>query len=344
MVDFTGAAIKKLIIHGVGNKLKENELVLSRECVDISNGSLCSLLGKYFFQCFKDNGLYSFKHETTLVFNEVYQYVKSIFNDLNSFQVCSENISKHLYEVSTHPNIKNGELCIAYIKGSLINGTAYDAVGLFKSESKEAFLKFNNNIDTYTVQWEQGINTNKLDKGCIIFNVQMEKGYKILVVDSETIIDTKYWIDDFLGIQKVNDDFFKTKVLVNACKEFVKKDFLGDKTEKVTILNNVVEYLNSNSYLNIDDFSSIVTDRASSSESLRGYITNYAEKKECIDIENFSIDQSAIKSIIKNIIKLDTDIEIKIKPSARRSSQYLEKGFDENKQMYFYKIYFNEEE
>jgi hypothetical protein len=344
--DFTGANIDKLIIHGVGNKLKEDALILSQQCINISSDSLYSLLGKYFFQRFKDNGLFSFGHETDLGFNEIYQYVKSIFDDSKSFEINSQNIAKHLYEVSTHPNIKTGELFIAYIKGIVLNESTYDAIGIFKTENKEAFLKINNDTNTYTVNWEQGIDTNKLDKGCIVFNHQKEKGYNILIVDSGSNIDTKYWIEDFLGIKKNSNEFHKTKILVDACKEFIKKDFVGEKTDKAVMLNNVVQYINSNSDLDLDEFTYSVAEKAQCSEALRGYIKNYAEKKECSNIENFSVDQSAVKSIkrsIKNLITLDNDIEIKIKPSSRKDKQYLEKGFDDKKQMYFYKIYFNEE-
>lgn len=347
MFDFTGANINKLIIHGVGNKLKEDGIVLSNQCVNVIGDSLYNLLGKYFFQRFKDNGLYSFSHETGLGFNEVYQYVKSIFDDLSCFEVSSQNIAKHLYEASTHPNIKTGELCVVYIKGALLNESVYDAVGIFKSESKEPFLRINGDGNTFTVDWEQGIDTNKLDKGCIVFNHQMEKGYNVLILDSSSSIDTKYWVEDFLGIQKNNNDFHKTKVLVDACKEYIKKDFVGEKADKVVMLNNVVEYIKSNPCLELNDFTSHVAKKIQRSEELKEYITDYAEKKECPNIGSFSIDQSAMKSIkrsINNLIKLDTDIEIKIKLSSEEDTQYLEKGYDNEKQMYFYKIYFNEEE
>ncbi len=347
-LDFTSASIKKLIIHAVGNKLKEEEIILSQECVDIEDSSLSTLLGKYFFQCFKDNGLYNFGHITDLRFNEVYQYIKSIFIDFNTFETHSKNIAKQLYEASTHPNIKKGELCVAFIKGVSLNEIQYDAVGIFKSENKDSFLRINRlngDKNGFAVTWERGIDTNKLDKGCIILNNQMEKGYKILLIDSGSSTDTKYWVEDFLGIQK-NNNFNKTKMLVEACKEFTKKDFLEEKTDKVAMLNNVVEYFKSNSNIELDEFTSHVAKQSNRSEELKEFINDYAEKKECQNINNFFVDKSALKNIrrsIKNFIKLDTDFEIKINGSSGTSNNYLEKGYDSDKQMYFYKIYFNEE-
>lgn len=346
MFDFTNANIAQLIIHGVGNKLKEDDLVLSQQCADISGESLYALLGKYFFQRFKDNGLYNFSHKTNLAFNEIYQYMKLIFDDPNSFEDISRNIAKHLYEVSTHPSIKAGELCIAYIKGGLLNGVGYDAIGIFKSETKESFLKINNNIDWYSVNWERGIDTNKLDKGCIVFNHQMDIGFDVLLIDSGSSVETKYWTEDFLSIQRNSNEFQKTKILVDACKGFIKKNYVGTNTDKVIMLDNVIGYINSNSSLDLQNFTSNVAEQVQCSDALRDYIISYAEKKDCVDINNFPIDQSAVKTIkktIKNLITLDDDIEIKIKPSLKKDKQYLERGYDENKKMFFYKIYFKEE-
>jgi len=50
------------------------------------------------------------------------------------------------------------------------------------------------------------------------------------------------------------------------------------------------------------------------------------------------------KSKIKSIIKLDTNIEIKLDVDAPdAASEYLERGYDEEKKMKYYKVYFNEE-
>lgn len=55
---------------------------------------------------------YEFFHETNIGLNEVYTYVKSIFDSENSFLEQSKNIATHLHSASQHPNIKNGELFI----------------------------------------------------------------------------------------------------------------------------------------------------------------------------------------------------------------------------------------
>jgi len=51
------------------------------------------------------------------------------------------------------------------------------------------------------------------------------------------------------------------------------------------------------------------------------------------------------KKKLKTEIKLDTNIQIKINVDAPDAAEeYLEKGFDEEKKMKYYKVYFNEED
>ena len=47
---------------------------------------------------------------------------------------------------------------------------------------------------------------------------------------------------------------------------------------------------------------------------------------------------------LKNYIKLDTDVEIRINANMRTEKKVIEKGFDKEKGMHYYKIYFNNEE
>mgnify|MGYP002539078795 CR=1 FL=1 len=67
-------------------------------------------------------------------------YSSTIFQSPNSFVEQSKSIAKHLFEVSTHPNIKRGELYIAFIKDCIIDGYETNAIGIFKSETKDFYL------------------------------------------------------------------------------------------------------------------------------------------------------------------------------------------------------------
>src|SRR5690625_6076614 len=99
-----------------------------------------------------------------------------------------------------------------------------DAIGIFKSEIKQDFLQFEENNNQLTAMLQQGVNLNKLDKGCLIFNTKVEAteegeetSYKVLSVDSNRY-DTKYWLERFLGGEKIQNEAFFKKNNKNLCK------------------------------------------------------------------------------------------------------------------------------
>ena len=71
-------------------------------------------------------------------------------------------------------------------------------------------------------------------------------------------------------------------------------------------------------------------------------------KENNLDLEeNFNVSPSTLKKErkkIKSQINLDTNIQIKLDISDGDSlKENIEKGFDEERKMHFYKVFFNEE-
>ena len=115
--------------------------------------------------------------------NEVFHYASKIFENPDSLLNQSVNLAKHLYENSTHPNINGGEFYTVYFQNIEFNSEMVDAIGLFKSETRETFLKVYPHNDNYTIESEQGIDIKKLDKGCLILNIEKENGLVVASVD-----------------------------------------------------------------------------------------------------------------------------------------------------------------
>lgn len=347
MFDFSEALIKKIIVHQVGNKLKEEELILSSREVAVNENGLANILQRYFFQSFKDTDVFSFTHESDLKYNEVYALIQQIFETNDNFISDSRDIAKHLYEVSTHPNIRGGELYIVCFERLLLEARYCNAVGIFKSENKDAYLKTENSNSGIAINWDTGTNPNKLDKGCIIFELDKECGYKAIVVDTKSKDETKYWVKDFLNLTKVDSAYCKTKIIADACKKFVKTDFKGDASEKAVALNNVLNYISTNDTMDIDAFATELRETTPSMEGIGEYIKEYAERQDISDIATFALSPSAVKNVkksIRNLIKLDTQIEIRLTTPSTEAKRFIERGFDSSKQMYYYKVYFNEEQ
>jgi len=180
MIQFYNTTIQKSTLHLVGNKTNDEGVKTSKKTL-VLDEDINLVLTNYFFKSFlQKEEMFQFNHETDLNLNEVYHYLSNIFKDINNFQEQSINLAKHLYEQSIHPKIKGGEFYVVYFNDCIVNDITMDAIGLFKSENKDIFLKVFPQGDGFEIESEKGVNINKLDKGCLIFNIEKENGYVIL--------------------------------------------------------------------------------------------------------------------------------------------------------------------
>jgi hypothetical protein len=85
-------------------------------------------------------------------------------------------------------------------------------------------------------------------------------------------------------------------------------------------------------------------------EELHAEFSNYkmdqGPKYSIEDLTDFEISNETVNDCMKKVkgeIVLDTGISIKVAKGSNAASKYLEKGWDEDKQMYYYLSYFNKE-
>lgn len=350
MFTFLETEIDALIVHRVGNKSLDEGYLISKAEIDVGE-ELHIILIDYFLNQFKSEDIYHFIHHAGIAMNDVYQYCKSLFEDKTRFQEVSIHLLKHLYEKSDHPKIKSGELYIAYLENVIVDDELVDAIGIFKSENKETYLTFPEDQQKVNIAPETGVSTRKLDKGAIIFNAYNEDGYRVIATDMNSS-DARFWKDAFLGIDHVPDNTYHTKAYLNICKDFVKKVYAKeeDKKEQVEFLNKSLEYFENNDAFDYDDFSKQVIEKEEYNEKFNDFRQKYEEKKGIETQEDFVISKSALQTMrkkFKSLIKLDTQVEIKVNPNPEEpnaSQKYMERGYDEDKGMYYYKIYFNSEQ
>lgn len=197
MINLFNTHVENLSIHRVGNKHKEEPIFLSESPYTL-NDEIMPILKEYFFKAFreKEENYFQFAHEVDLEYNEMFNLATEIFNNPSEIHNVSKKITQHLYEQSNHPHIKSGEVYIAYLTNVSIDNNVVDAIGVFKSEIKTDFLQFKESGSNLEMILQDGINLNKLDKGCLIFNYKKEEGYKILTVDSNRY-DARYWLEHF---------------------------------------------------------------------------------------------------------------------------------------------------
>lgn len=344
------ATFEQLAVHRVGNKAQDEFYVLSDEPIDLSQDEvLPDLLMQYFMKPFsKANEVYRFYHPNEdLQLNEVFYFVKQYFEEKIAFQDMSQQLAKHLYEVSEHPKIKAGEVYVVALKNVQLEGEMHDAVGIFKSENKEAYLKVYPNAGGFDLDYEQeAININKLDKGVVVVNSEQEEGYKVLVVDQTNQSEAVYWKDDFLKIRTRNDSFQQTGNLLKVYKNFVQdkldETFELESADKIDLLNRSMDYFKTKETFDQGEFEEEVIGNPQAASLFKEYQQHFADEFDAPFQSNFEIASPAVKKMAtsyKSVIKLDRNFHVYV----HGKRDYIESGFDEERGLNYYKLYFENE-
>ncbi len=339
--------IHQLSVHHVGNKNNGDDILITKETVDISDEKLHDLMLNFFLTPFGAPEFYHFTFTNQdFKLNPLYIYATQILENINDFHLNSISIAKHLYEVSNHPLIKAGDLFIAHFHNLFIDNETVNAVGIFKSENRQSFIKVNENKNQFNLQYEDGINIEKLDKGCLILNSEKEAGYKVCIIDkSNKGGEAQFWRDSFLMLRTRNDDFHQTKDFLNITKNYVTKqlaqDFEIDKTDQIDMLNRSMAYFKNHDNFEKESFEQEVFQQPELIQSFRKFDETYRNDNDIQIADTFEIDNQALKKqakVFKSILKLDKNFHIYI----HGNKEMIERGQEKDGRK-FYKIYYQNE-
>lgn len=323
-------------------------MLLSNAPLPIDDPTIKELLTKFFLTAFSNATEFnSFTFSNgDISLNPVYSFCKGIFHNKDEFHLNSVNLAKHLYEVSDHPQIKKGDLFVAIFNDLRLNDQPVRAIGIFKSENRQPFLRLDQDQEGFSVSYEDGINVEKLDKGCLVFEVDEEDGYKVCIVDkSNRSAEAQYWKDNFLMISPCKDEYHQTKDFLSIAKNYVTKklveDFEVNRTEQLEVLNRSIEYFKSHDTFKKDEFEEQVFQHPEVINSFRRFDEEYRESRSIEVEDEFDISDQAVKKqskIFKSVLKLDRNFHIYI----HGDRSLIEQGKDADGRKY-YKIYFDQE-
>ncbi|MBR1517547.1 MAG: nucleoid-associated protein [Bacteroidales bacterium] len=355
---FESSSIASVAVHYVGNQSTGESLILSQKRLPVDE-ALQDLFIQYFIKPFKGDEYFNFYHDENLSLNAVYRSVSNIFDDPESLLEESKQIARHLFGATTHANIKGGDLFVVYFSQCLFEGNTVDAVGIFKAENKDHFLKVGYADEQWgrqeadstatamaTIDIDRGINIHKLDKGALIFNTDSEEGYAVGVVDATNRgVDAHYWRDSFLSLLQRQDQYYKTNSEMTAYKKFVTDELPQqypdmNRVEQAELLNRSVDYFKKNDNFDVERFSQEVIAQPELIDSFQDFRQQYQESNAVVLDDAFSIDESAVKKqsrAYKSVIKLDKNFHIYV----HGNSELIEQGEDDRGK--FYKVYYKEE-
>jgi len=348
MISRKNASISKFIIHKVGNKFNSTKNAFSENIVNFDEASYDLMLPFLLKPFSNEVQSYRFNHHADVRLNEINNYTDQIFNEDGSFIDSSKNIVKHLFEQSNSAQIKTGDVLIVLFEGVEFNEITTNAIGIFKIENKVNFFQTYLENKSYDVLVQKGINSKKVDKGCLILNQSDTEGRIILSTDNNNY-DAQYWANHFLNIKYADDANQHTKNYIELCKEFsndVLKVSYGEQ-ERNTFLSKTVDFFKENEIVNIEIFKDDVFEEEKHKGLFDDYKKEFEGEQNILIRNQFDVAEAVVKKEkrkIKTEIKLDTNIQIKLDIDApEASSDYLERGYDDEKKMHYYKVFFNAE-
>lgn len=335
--------LSKIIVHKVGNKINQESLILLQEELKLED-DMKELLQDFFLKNFKSEEQFRFYSDSYLVNNPVYSSVSEIFEDKNKFVWESENLAKHLYEITENPRVQSGELFIVYFEGEEnADGNKIDSIGIFKTENKNPFLKIFPQNETFEIEKDYGIGLSKLDKGALIYNTGKETGYAVSVIDNNKNGDMYYWFEDFLKVKQRDDEYFHTQETLTVYKDFITQklpeEFEVSKADQADFLNKSINFFKEKEEFKYDDFVNEVLQDESVIESFSNFKSDYEQDMQISISEDFPINNQAVKKQqrhFKSIIKLDKNFHIYI----HGDRKMVETGQDDKGK--FYRLYFEQ--
>jgi len=325
--------IKKATIQVVGNKTRGEGLSAATALADVNGSS--EFLTKLVEKSFTMDDVKQFSYIESVELNPVYQFVSMMFDDKEAFLKQSVNIATFLYDHSIHPNIRSGELYVLLLECQYMKESV-EAVAILKSEKKDPFLATDNDGREISVQTIYGTGLKGLAKGCLVLNVEREKGYVVGTVDNTNNgSDAQYWTDSFLHVTNCEDDYHQTLKLTEMLTEFSKQVAEQSAAEGAVMAKKATELLKRGEAVQVEELAERICTNNEQCEQFAAFRQEFEEEHGGLAREVNVVAKAASRKPVTrmNTLRISDEFEVKVlNPEAR-----IEPGSDEGGR--YWKLY-----
>lgn len=213
-MDVGESIVQSVILHQVGNRLREEPLILADQCFAITDGISNLILGGYLRGIVNSKNQYVLTHESDMALNDIAHHVSDFFAKKTSFIDLSQKLATHLYASAHHPNIAAGDLFVILFDKVKVDGKYSSAIGIYKSESKQQYISTRTDGKTQQLEVSSGIDPDLIDKGVLIVD-----GSEIIYAIDRLSSRTKYWIDDFLKAKQIPNESTKSALAIGLIEK-----------------------------------------------------------------------------------------------------------------------------
>lgn len=349
MLDLSAARLVRFSATWVGNKSRAEGLGIPRQTLVPLHDVAEELLLTAFLKPFeKTEEFFYFHHEEDVSHHAVYQSCMAVFENPETLSEEAGKLAEGLYAHLELPKIQGGEFFLAYFEDVLLSGEPTSAIGMWKVQTKDLFLKTERGTEAFTLNVIEGIPTAKPEVAALVFRLDESEGYRVCAFDTVSKRDERsFWKDEFLRLRPIEDNYFNTRHYISLSGEFINdkmpRAFGLDRTDQIDLLNRSALYFKENESFAIDDFAEKLFPEPEQQEAFKNFRDQYAQAYAVPLEDKFDISGQALKKeskVFKSVIKLDGNFHIYV--HGRRD--LIERGFDDDKGKKFYKVYYEDEE
>jgi len=341
MIEIKEAVITNITVHRIGIQT-DSSFINDKEVMfnfEEDEDVITKTFLKPFTSC---HATYEFRHDEDVELNPIFKIAKEI-NEEADFVLKTKEIHQYLKDVSTHPNIKDGDLFVINYDNVKLGNEHYKALGIYKVENKETFIEtMPDDTGRVKLNFKKGVG-RKLDKGVLI--VFSEEPFTVFVIDNGSV-ETDYWMNDFANVQLRNDYVNNTTHFLEMTENFIKhkipEEFDVNRTDQIDLLNRSVDYFKTNDSFVQKEFEEEVLQDTNLIDTFHSYDEGYTHDKSISFDEGFEISNKAVKKQAKNfksVLKLDKNFSIYM----HGDKSLVERGVDETSGKKYYKFYYDDE-
>jgi hypothetical protein len=340
MLHFNASKIKSLAIHTVGNPSMDEPLILNQQLVELSENEHDIVL-EMLMQGFSSHEKFgSEEAELTPVYQFCLAFLEREYPNAD-FNLKSQKIAEHLYGVMTHPKTNPGHLFIAHVVDTTIDGFNRDAMVFIKSEIEKTVIELKWNESDLALKYHSGIIPGQIEKGAMAYFNSNDELEFLLIEKSRAAINEWYWSEYFLEVKPVKNGYFKTKQAIEIAKGFIEQELPEitelQRTEAARIKQQAEKYFRTKDEFQIDGFSEALFHNKDLQDGFKTYANEFEDSSIT---EDFDISKEAAKkakTTFKEVIKLDKNFHIYI----HGNTDLIQQGYDDQKGMNYYKVYFS---
>lgn len=347
MILYQEAKLVAISAHQIGSKTLDQGCNFSSSGMALPEPELQSEYLRFILGSFTQPEFFSLNpDESVKTTSELFSAAREIFGNQNSLHAQSEQLGALLYELTSQPQVKAGYFLMAYFTGIQLDEQLLDAIGLYKLDQTDSFIKPVFKGKNCNLLLEQGFPLDKPDYACLILNTNAENGFKVMAIEkSSRGSGHSYWKEDFLGLRSFNDAFHHTRNFLTLARSFVSdvlpEEFEVNRTDQIDYLNRSLGYFKSNERFDEEEFKRDVFNSPEVIESFNEYKKSYEDAGDFELSSQFEISSPAVKKqsrIFKSVLKLDRNFHIYV----HGDRELIERGVEPDGRK-FYKIYYEEE-